>query len=150
MLKKRPPKKLDQVCVIPFRWTGADWEFCLITSIQKKRWIFPKGIVDPGETPNECGLKEAWEEAGLEGEIVGTKVGSYMDEKWGCQLNVRVLLMEVTDEAHRWPEDGDREKRWLSLKQACQTVHKRALRKLLKKIDKNQLHQAAVSRSASE
>jgi 8-oxo-dGTP pyrophosphatase MutT (NUDIX family) len=29
------------------------------------RWDLPKGLADPGETPREAAVREAWEEAGL-------------------------------------------------------------------------------------
>ena len=39
-----PRDKIEQVCAIPFRRpSGQPLEFCVITSIKKKRWIFPKG-----------------------------------------------------------------------------------------------------------
>ena len=50
-------------------------EFCLITSTGKRRWSFPKGVIDPGETPPRTALKEAAEEAGLRGEICGKAAG---------------------------------------------------------------------------
>jgi len=54
-------RRIAQACVIPFRRDGDEIVFCLITSLKKKRWIFPKGIIDPGETPEETALKEALE-----------------------------------------------------------------------------------------
>jgi 8-oxo-dGTP pyrophosphatase MutT (NUDIX family) len=30
-----------------------------------RRWDLPKGVADPGETPRDAALREAWEEAGL-------------------------------------------------------------------------------------
>ena len=106
-MPKRPndaPQRIPQVCVIPFRPRDDSWEFCLITSLKKKRWIFPKGIIDPGETPAESGLKEAWEEAGLRGAIVGPVLGTLADQKWGAQLELQVLMMQVEVEETDWPE----------------------------------------------
>lgn len=88
-------------------------EFCLITSIRKKRWGFPKGIVDPGETPKQTALKEAWEEAGLQGQIEGRTLGLYADRKWGQNLIVAGYLMHVAEVAETWMESGVRQRRWL-------------------------------------
>jgi 8-oxo-dGTP pyrophosphatase MutT (NUDIX family) len=105
---------IRQACVIPFRIHQGTLKFCLITSLKKKKWIFPKGVVEPGETPAETGLKEAWEEAGLRGQIVGEPVGSYADRKWQAQLDVCVLLMSVTQCEDDWPEMRKRQRAWMS------------------------------------
>src|SRR5262245_1798891 len=81
-----PP--IAQACAIPYRLVEGRLEFCLITSISKGHWGFPKGIIDPGETPMETALKEAHEEAGLSGRIVGPLLGSYSYEKWDTTLHV--------------------------------------------------------------
>lgn len=128
---RSPRKLIPQVCVIPFRGTSATREYCLITSLKKRRWIFPKGIVDPGETPEQSGLKEAWEEAGLRGEIVGQPVGRFADAKWGTDLEVQVYLMRVTDCQTEWPESGKRKRRWVSLQDALTRLRRAELRILL-------------------
>ena len=52
-----------QASVIPFQRRNGQIEFCLITT-RKRNWIFPKGIIDPGETMEQTAAKEALEEAG--------------------------------------------------------------------------------------
>ena len=86
---------IRQACVIPFRRTGKDLSFCLITSYDNDRWIFPKGFVDGDESLVETGLKEAFEEAGLHGRIEGAPLGRYVYSKWGSVMDACVLLMEV-------------------------------------------------------
>ncbi|MDO8619558.1 MAG: NUDIX domain-containing protein [Candidatus Daviesbacteria bacterium] len=41
---------------------------------QNKHWSFPKGWIDPGESPEEAALREVKEEGGVEAEIV-EKIG---------------------------------------------------------------------------
>ena len=72
--------------------------------MKKRRWIFPKGIIDPGETYQESALKEALEEAGLRGQIVGEPFGHFFDAKWGARLIVKVVVMEVEQSEATWPE----------------------------------------------
>lgn len=110
---------IQQACVIPFRLQQESLKFCLITSLKRKKWIFPKGVVEPGETLLEAGLKEAWEEAGLRGRIIGDPLGSYFDQKWGSRLEVTVMLMSVTSSADDWPEVLERQRCWMS----CQATH---------------------------
>ena len=53
----------------------------MVTSRSGRRWVFPKGQIDPGHTPGEAALIEAWEEAGLVGTLDPEPVGSYLYEK---------------------------------------------------------------------
>lgn len=41
---------------------------------QNHHWSFPKGLIDPGQTPEEASLREVREEGGVAAEILG-KVG---------------------------------------------------------------------------
>lgn len=113
---------LAQASVIPFRWRDGELEFCLITSIRARKWGFPKGIIDPGETAIEAALKEAWEEAGLRGQVVGEALGRYQYEKWGQTLDVEVFLMRVESAAEDWLEAQQRERRWADVEEAKQLL----------------------------
>lgn len=103
---------LAQSSVIPFRVRDGTLEFCVITSIRARHWGFPKGLIDPGETPIEAALKEAWEEAGLRGRVIGESLGAYRYEKWGEILEVDVFVMQVESVADVWLEAGVRDRRW--------------------------------------
>jgi phosphohistidine phosphatase len=126
------PSRIAQACVIPFRRDGDETAFCLITSLKKKCWIFPKGVVDPGETEEETALKEALEEAGLRGRIIGGPLGSYEDYKWGTTLDVTVLLMEVDYCEDQWPEASLREQCWADPAEALRLVAKPDLKRILR------------------
>lgn len=49
---------------------------------------------------------EAWEEAGVEGEVEQGKLGRYHYEKWGAQCDVTVYAMRVVREVpeREWEE----------------------------------------------
>src|SRR5947208_10839591 len=99
-----------QACAIPFRRKGGQLEFCLITSLRKRRWGFPKGIIDKGETHLQTALKEADEEAGLRGQILGESLGEYAYAKWYNTLQVTAYQMEVTEWQDDWLEEGLRKR----------------------------------------
>ena len=120
------------MCVIPFRRLGGETEFCLITSLRKRRWIFPKGAVDGGESLQEAALKEACEEAGLHGRIVGPPLGRYLDSKRGAVLDVTVLLMEVERSDDDWLEDV-RLRCWIDGRGAMRLIDKPQLRTMLRR-----------------
>jgi 8-oxo-dGTP pyrophosphatase MutT (NUDIX family) len=115
-------RPIPQASAVPFRHTSRGLEICLITSIKRGRWGFPKGIIDPGETYVEAALKEAREEAGLHGRILTPPVGSYAYAKWGTTLDVTVVLMQVTQCDDQWDESEVRRRRWVTPNGARQLV----------------------------
>ena len=120
-----------QASAVPYRRRKGEVEFCLITSSRKKRWGFPKGIIDPGETAEETALKEAEEEAGLHGRIRGEPLGEYDYRKWGTVLTVTVYLMEVTAADDDWEEADWRDRAWHAAKDARAAIDRGELRQVL-------------------
>jgi phosphohistidine phosphatase len=129
MIPADPETPILQASVIPFRRRNGRIEFCLITT-RKGNWVFPKGIIDPGETADQTALKEAWEEAGLRGRLVGPPLGEYEYAKWGTTVAVTVLLMEVSAAEAAWEEDW-RLRRWVTAAEAVNVVSRRELKTFL-------------------
>ena len=75
--------ELLQAGAVPFRKKGSQLEFLLVTS-HRGRWIFPKGIVEPGETAEQTALKEVQEEAGIRGVLLPEPVGEYAMANSAC------------------------------------------------------------------
>ena len=126
---------------MPYRTCASALEFCLITSLNKRRWGFPKGTIDPGETYLETALKEAFEEAGLRGEIIDEPLGRYDYAKWGASLRVTVVLMRVTEVHDQWLEAGLRQRAWCTAEEAQRRVANSDQRRLL---------EAAIARLAGD
>ena len=59
---------LDQISAggVAFRWKDSNPEVVLVSVKPKLRWQLPKGIVDPGESPEVTAVREVREEAGVE------------------------------------------------------------------------------------
>lgn len=105
---------------------------CLVSSRGGKRWVVPKGCLEPGKTAAEIALQEAWEEAGLVGVLQPEPIGTYLYEKSGFTCHVTVFLMNVTETADRWPEDDFRERAWLTAAQALSRIDDAGLRELIR------------------
>jgi 8-oxo-dGTP pyrophosphatase MutT (NUDIX family) len=105
---------------------------CLVTSRSGKRWVIPKGIIDPGKTAGEIALQEAWEEAGLSGVLEPTPVGTYVYEKYGGTCHVTVFRMQVSNAAEDWPERGQRERVWLSPAESVERIDDPGLQGILR------------------
>ncbi|HVS34913.1 MAG TPA: NUDIX hydrolase [Gemmataceae bacterium] len=122
-----PDGVLRQAAALPVR----DGAVCLITSRNGKRWVAPKGCLEPGKTAAEIALQEAWEEAGLVGALDPEPIGSYFYDKDGLTCHVLVFLMQVSGEADDWPERSFRERRWYPPAKAVQRVVDPGLRALI-------------------
>jgi 8-oxo-dGTP pyrophosphatase MutT (NUDIX family) len=126
----------DQAGVIPFRHKRNGIEICLIRDKGRRRWKIPKGFVDSGDTPRQTALKEAWEEAGLRGRLVGEPIGSYEYAKWNLDLTVTLFLMEVKEVTDEWEESGSRERGWASLDDALARLRKHPVKPLLTRVSR--------------
>jgi 8-oxo-dGTP pyrophosphatase MutT (NUDIX family) len=116
-----------QACAVPFRWGPEGLEFCLITTSQGN-WSFPKGTVDAGETYQEAALKEAFEEAGLHGRLIGEPLGSYRLSKYGKTFDVIATLMQVTQCDANWQEEQIRQRRWTTAQKTAQLLTQKPLK----------------------
>jgi len=104
---------------------------CMVTSRTGKRWVFPKGLIDPWHTPSEAALIEAWEEAGLIGTIDSDPIGSYLYEKLGNPHHVLVFSLRVLEVHDEWPEREFRQREWLTVAEAVTRIEEAGLRLLL-------------------
>jgi len=128
----RPPEYFfNQSGVIPYRIKNEHIEVMLITSRKRKRWVIPKGVVEPSMSPAESAGQEAWEEAGLVGPVSDKAIGSYHYDKWGGTCHVEVFLLPVEQVFDDWPEAGFRERRWLNLQEAARRVDEEKLKQII-------------------
>lgn len=128
-----PPWFYRQSGALPVRREGGGIEILLVTSRKGKRWVIPKGVVEPGLTPAESAAKEAWEEAGVRGALRPAPLGEYRYWKWGGRCTVEVFLLEVESVAERWPEEH-RARRWAGVEDAAQAVREPDLQALIRAV----------------
>jgi len=117
--------------VIPYRRTPDGYEILLVTTRSGKRWIIPKGVVEPDLTPRSSAETEAYEEAGIRGDTSGRSAGSYSYEKWGGTCTVEVFPMAVTDILDEWPESF-RSRCWMHVDEAAASVREPGLARLIR------------------
>jgi 8-oxo-dGTP pyrophosphatase MutT (NUDIX family) len=127
-----------QFAALPWRvGINGQPEVLLLTSRETKRWVIPKGWPIKGLKPREVAAREAYEEAGLRGVIIGKQpIGAYHYEKRlpDKQLlcEVRVFLLRVSQQLDEWPEKGQREARWVDVAKAADLVDEGGLAELVR------------------
>ena len=110
-----------QIAALPVRMgPSARPEILLITSRDRHRWIIPKGWPIKGKADHEAAAIEAYEEAGLTGEMRKAPVGSFQYRKFedgghGEATRVDVYLMRVREQRQDWPERHQRMSLWCDI-----------------------------------
>ncbi|WP_074818491.1 NUDIX hydrolase [Pseudorhodobacter antarcticus] len=121
----RPP--ILQVAALCWRGTGDGVEILLVRSLDSNRWILPKGWPMRGKTLAQAAAIEAWEEAGVEGQISPHSIGIYATQKrratgikQACQMHVYAL--HVSDVVLDFPEADMRKTAWFPLFEALEKL----------------------------
>jgi len=123
----KAPRLRKQYGVLALRVRGGTASVMLVTSRGTRRWIIPKGNPEKGKTGAAVGAIEAYEEAGLLGEVWDKPIGSYVSPKHlpsgeVVPCSIKVYRMDVEEVLDDWPEKGQRERAWYSLDQAAMLV----------------------------
>jgi 8-oxo-dGTP pyrophosphatase MutT (NUDIX family) len=118
-------------------------EILLVTSLNSKRWILPKGWLEAELSAAENAAREAFEEAGVTGKVSPQPMGAYhyLKEKkdgGGMPCSVEVFTLAVSKQLDDWPEKNARELAWVPVEQALAQVSEPGLRQILKDFRKQQ------------
>ncbi|WP_420479386.1 NUDIX hydrolase [Brevundimonas sp. FT23028] len=116
-----------QVAALPWRQGAEGLEVLLVTSRETRRWVTPKGGRMPGLTDAQAAAVEALEEAGVEGRLSDTPLGTFrylkvLKRRAARWCVVSVYALEVTTVHATWQEQGQRERVWMSAEQAAACV----------------------------
>jgi 8-oxo-dGTP pyrophosphatase MutT (NUDIX family) len=114
----------EQVAAVCYRTEQNSIEFLLVRTTGG-RWTFPKGNVDSGEEKWFAAQREAFEEAGVSGDIEHEPLTKYLHEKkeWkdkGIEVNVQAFLLHV--KKTQPPEEEHRNPTWFSETQAGEAL----------------------------
>jgi len=121
---------VEQAGAVVFR-LGKRLKVLIVTSRKEpSHWIFPKGHIEPGESGKEAALREAEEEAGAVGEIIGPALGTVEFSSGTDDVRVRYYPVKLTHEV-RCSEL--REIRWVDPADALKTLTHDTTRELLQR-----------------
>jgi 8-oxo-dGTP pyrophosphatase MutT (NUDIX family) len=130
-----------QAGAIPYTIVQGQVVFLLITSRRSGRWIFPKGELIEGMTPWALAAHEAFEEAGVTGEVDTKPVGSYRTMK---TLSIRrqpivvdLYPLRVEEQLAEWPEKGQRHRHWAILPEAKRLLSEAKLAEMAARLSRS-------------
>jgi 8-oxo-dGTP pyrophosphatase MutT (NUDIX family) len=102
-----------------FRTDGPSVRILLVRAKKDpSKWIFPKGHLKSGESHGAAALREANEEAGVRGTVVGL-IGAQTFRSGDEMVRVEYYLIHLAGEI---PSPEGRDKQWLSPPDAIEQV----------------------------
>lgn len=123
-----------QSAVVPYRWHGDDLRILLISNSSGRGWTLPKGSIEPDMTPSASAEKEAWEEAGIRGEVGECSLGSYSHRNWAGRFEVEVFPMCVATELDEWPERSVRRREWVSIEESLRRLRNQDVCEIVRRL----------------
>lgn len=129
-----------QVAALCWRRSRKGVRVLLVTSRDSGRWVIPKGWPMRRRTLPEAAAREAWEEAGVKGEIRPVSLGLYtyrkvLDSGEILPCAVIVYPLEVQVMVRHYPEYGQRSTKWFSPHKAAERVREPHLASLIRDFD---------------
>lgn len=134
----------SQFAALCYRIVQDKIQILLITTRGSQRWIVPKGWPMDAMTPGETAHQEAWEEAGVKGKSYEHCLGLFsyikeIDSSQSVPCVAMVYPVRVKSLASKYPEYGQRRRKWFSPKKAAERVNEPELARILKTFDPRQI-----------
>ncbi|MBV2144501.1 NUDIX hydrolase [Falsochrobactrum sp. TDYN1] len=133
-----PSGRLQQVAALVYRYESNALKILLITSRGTGRWVIPKGWPQVGCTLAETAACEAYEEAGVRGDISQHPIGSFDYSKSDLpperlnQFTVAVFALHYSQQAKDWPEREQRVCEWVCPYEAAKRVDEAELKHIMR------------------
>ncbi|WP_233557242.1 NUDIX hydrolase [Gemmobacter lutimaris] len=146
-----PSATRTQYAALCWRAGREGIEVLLITSRDTGRWVIPKGWPIDGLSPEASAAREAWEEAGVQGQPDAHCLGLYSYDKGlgrgegpkreTVPCVVAVYPLQVSALASSFPEEKQRRRKWFPPRKAARKVAEPELQALLADLDRQSLAQ---------
>ena len=123
-----PIRSVRQCGALPYRLDPQGRpELLLVTTRGGTRWLPPKGWPSWWRSDRRAAALEAYEEAGVRGDIETQPCGDFLHHKnlapgrlLRCRIDLYLLRVQV--QLEEWPEKHERQRRWFTVEAACTAV----------------------------
>ena len=127
----------QQIGALVWRFDRGFLKILLVTSRDTGRFVIPKGWTEEKLTNPQAAALEAFEEAGVTGNIKDEPCGSYAYTKligpgFVLPCIVDVYPMQALKILPKWPEKGERSRHWFDLDDAASKVAEPELADLIR------------------
>lgn len=132
---KKLRDKQQRVAVVPVIGSKRKLKICMVTRRCRDGWIVPTGKTEKKLSNRQVATLEAFEEAGMLGKL-DSKFRIQVKLPSPCKQYERkttVFLLHVKRILKSWPEEDERRRRQVSLKEYLQTVPNQKLKRRLGK-----------------
>ncbi|MEY4984725.1 MAG: hypothetical protein RIR62_2991 [Pseudomonadota bacterium] len=138
--KPRPAegRSLDtrQIGALCWRMHRGKVEVLLVTSRDTGRWVIPKGWPMADRPDPDAAAQEAWEEAGVKGDLDPQVLATFDYDKilkpgLALPCTVAVYPLRVGLMVEKFPERKERRRKWFAAEKAARKVAEPSLREIL-------------------
>ncbi len=127
-----PGTTRTQYGALCWRMMRGKLQVLLVTSRDTGRWVIPKGWPIDGLTPEASAAQEAWEEAGVKGQVASECIGLFAYDKLmspdlAVPCVVAVYPLKVSRLSDSFPERKQRRRKWFLAERAGKKVNEAEL-----------------------
>lgn len=145
---------MHKIGAIPFNIRGKQIAILFITSQTHGRWVFPKGTLEKGEN-HEGGVKrEAYEEAGIKGDVLNNfPITIPITKKTNdglMKIPVTYYPLLVSEQLEEWPEREKRQRHWSLVSDATRLTDRIDFLNLINQFDQLSPWILEISKSKSK
>jgi 8-oxo-dGTP pyrophosphatase MutT (NUDIX family) len=126
---RRLGREVRQAGGVVYRRVRGTISFLIVRSSDDEVWLFPKGHVESGESPEEAAVREVQEEAGIDADVVAP-LGRERYQRGNFDVHVTYFLLRFRAAA---ASTEDREIRWCTYADARRRLSFEELRGVLSK-----------------
>ena len=145
---------MHKIGAIPFNIRGKQIAILFITSQTHGRWVFPKGTLEKGGN-HEAGVKrEAYEEAGIKGDVLNNfPITIPITKKTNdglMKIPVTYYPLLVSEQLEEWPEREKRQRHWSLVSDATRVTDRIDFLNLINQFDQLSPWILEISKSKSK
>ena len=101
--------------VVVRRGDGKPPRYLIVTARRNpENWLFPKGHIEEGETPEQAAVREVREEGGVDGKVIG-RLGEFTFKTDLGKISCEFFLIEYERDVKMQEE---RERKWCTYEEA--------------------------------